>query len=150
MFSHRLLEKLRHYAVRGYLNNRIADFLADRQQEVVLAGVHFIATQVPSSVSQGTVLGPLLFLVYINDMPAGISSTVRLFADGSLVYRIIRFPDDQTILQEDLRKLEQWEDKWQMELNANKYEILPRRGTLSPVTTASMGNNCKSSSMPSI
>ena len=51
-------------------------------------------------------LGPLLFLVYINDIPEGINSTLRLFADDSLLYRIIRSKEDQTILQEDLRRLQ--------------------------------------------
>ena len=78
----RLLEKLRHYGVRDSLNQWIADFLADRQQ-VILEGAHSSATSVTSGVPQGTVLGPLLFLVNINDMPEKISSTTRLFADDS-------------------------------------------------------------------
>ena len=57
-------------------------------------------------------------------MPEGINSTVRLFADDSLVYRIIRSIEDQTILQEDLRKLQEWERKWQMQFNADKCEVL--------------------------
>ena len=76
-----------------------ADFLADRQQEVVLEGTHSSATNITSGVAQGTVLGTQLFLVHINDMPGEISSTTRLFADGSLVYRIIRSKEDQTLLQ---------------------------------------------------
>ena len=69
-------------------------------------------------------LRPLLFLVYINDMPEGIDSTMRLFADDSLLYRIIRTKEDQSILQEDLRKLELWEHKWQMQFNADKCEVI--------------------------
>ena len=102
----------------------VADFLRDRQQEVVLEGAHSSPTKVTSGVPQGTVLGPLLLLVYINDMPEGINSTVRLFADDSLVYTIIRSKEDQTILQEDLRKLQEWERKWQMQFNADKCEVL--------------------------
>ena len=108
----RLLKKLRHYDVRDNLNQWIQDFLTDRQQEVVLEGVHSKATDVTSGVPQGTVLGPLLFLVYINDMPENISSTTRMFADDALVYRIIRSRKDHTLLQEDLDKLQDWEHKW--------------------------------------
>ena len=108
----RLLEKLRHYGVRDSLNQWIADFLVDRQQEVLLEGVHSNATSVTSGVPQGTVLGPLLFLVYINDMPKKISSTTRLFADDALVSRIIKSKVDQTLLQEDLEKLQEWERDW--------------------------------------
>ena len=85
----RLLEMLRHYGVRDSLNQWIADLLAYRQQAVVLEGVHSSATSVTSGVPRGTALGPLLFLVYINNMPEKISSTTRLFPDDSLVYRII-------------------------------------------------------------
>ena len=74
----------------------------------------------PLKVTSGVFWGPLLVLVYINDMPEGINLVVRLFADDSLVYRII----DQTILQEELHKLEQWEDKWQMQFNADKCEVI--------------------------
>ena len=120
----RLLEKLCHYGVRDSLNKWIADFLADRQQEVVLEGTHSNATNVTSGVPQGTVLGPLLFLVYINDMPEKISSTTRLFADDSLVYRIIRSKEDQTLLQQDLDKLQEWEHDWLMQFNADKCEVI--------------------------
>ena len=106
--------------MRDSLNQWIADFLADRQQEVV----HSNATSVTSGVPQGTVLGPLLFLVYINDMPEKISSTTRLFADDSLVYRIIRSKEDQTLLREDLDKLQEWERDWLMQFNADKCEVI--------------------------
>ena len=65
-------------------------------------------------------LGPLLFLVYINDMPEVIKSTIRLFADDSLLYRIIGNKEDQIILQEDFRRLEELERKLQMQFNADK------------------------------
>ena len=120
----RLLEKLRHYGVRDYLNQWIQDFLTDRQKEVILEGVHFKATDVTSGVRQGTVLGPLLFLVSINDMPENISPTTRLFADDALVYRIIRSRKDQTLLQEYLDKLQDWEHNWLMQINADKCEVI--------------------------
>ena len=103
----RLLEKRRHYDIRDSLNKWIADFLTDRKQEVVIEGTHYNATNVTYGIPQGTVLGSLLFLVYINDMPEKkISSTTRLFADDSLVYRIIRSKEDQSLLQQYLDKLQ--------------------------------------------
>ena len=73
---------------------------------------------------QGTVVGPLLFLVYINDMPEKISCTTRLFADDSLVYRTIRSKEKRTLLQQDLAKLQEWEHDWLMQFNADKCEVI--------------------------
>ena len=119
-----LLGKLQHFGVRGNLNKWIADFLIDRHQEVVLEGVHSKATEVTSGVPQGTVLGPLVFLVYINDMPEKSSSTTRLFADDSLVNRIIHSKEDQAILLEDLDKLQKWERDWLMQFDPDKCEVV--------------------------
>ena len=105
-----------------------------RQQEVVLEGVHSKATEVTSEVPQGTVLGPLLFLVYINDMPEIISSTARLFADDSLIYRIIHTKEDQALLQEDLDKLQKSERDWLMQFNPDKYEVIRITNKRNPLT----------------
>ena len=87
-----------------------------------------------SDVAQGTVLGPLLFLVYVNDMPEKISSTIRLFNDESLVYRIIRSKENQTLLQQDLDKLQEWEHDWLMQLNADKSEVIRITNKRNPLT----------------
>ena len=73
---------------------------------------------------QGSVLGPLLFLCYINDLPTVVSSDIRLFADDCLLYRTIHSQQDAAILQEDLNMLQQWEAKWLMSVNPGKWEIL--------------------------
>ena len=80
----RLLFKLEHYGVRGNLLKWVEDFLSARTQEVVIDGTKSMPLPVSSRVPQGTVLGPLLFLAYINDMPEGVRSTVKLFVDDSL------------------------------------------------------------------
>ena len=90
---------------------------------MVLEGVHSKATEVISGVPQGTGCGPLLFLDYINGMTENISSTTSLFADNSLVYRIIRSKEDETLLQED-DKLQKWERDWLMQFNPEKCEVI--------------------------
>ena len=73
---------------------------------------------------QGTVLGPLMFLCHINDLPDCVKSQVRLFADDCLIYRQIKTQKDHQILQNDLKELENWASKWGMRFNAKKCYIL--------------------------
>lgn len=75
---------------------------------------------VKSGVPQGSVLGPLLFLVYINDIGSNIVSSLRLFADDCVIYKEITEPNDIRILQSDLFKLTEWCNLWQMHINAEK------------------------------
>ena len=84
---------------------------------------------VDSGVPQGTVLGPLLFLCHINDLPSTVSSQVRLFADDCLLYREVNSQSDHVILQNDLEALQNWAEEWGMRFNAQKCYILSvRRG----------------------
>ena len=98
----RLAGKLHHYGIRHKTLSWIESFLADRFQQVVLDGKSSSAAAVTFSVPQGTVLGPLLLLVYINDLPSKDSFSVRLFADDCLLYRVIQGNKDAELLQEDL------------------------------------------------
>ena len=105
----RLLLKLQHYGVCGNRLRWVEDFLSARTQEVVIDGTKFTPSPVTSGVPQGTVLGPLLFLAYINDMPVSVLSTIKLFADDSLLYRNITNKRDCALLQQDLDRLQEWE-----------------------------------------
>ena len=116
----RLLLKLKHYGVRGNILSWIEDFLSARTQEIIIEGSKPSPSPVMSGVPQGTVLGPLLFLVYINDMPECVKSEIKLFVDDSLLYRRIQNIADCHQLQEDLNKLQEWEQRWQMGFNADK------------------------------
>ena len=92
--------------------------------QVVVDGESSSKVTVDSGVPQGTVLGPLLFLCLINDLPLAVSSQVRLFADDCLLYRKIKSQEDHTILQQDLIELEKWASKWGMRFNAKKCYIM--------------------------
>ena len=105
----KLLLKLQHYGICGNILFWITDFLKERTQRVVVRGTSSKVTAVLSGVPQGTVLGPLLFLVYINDMPLVTTSKIALFADDSYIYRSIKSKEDADMLQADLDKLVIWE-----------------------------------------
>ena len=121
----RLLYKLDFYGIRNQTNSWIKSFLENRRQEVVLDGSHSDQSDVLSGVPQGTVLGPLLFLAYINDMPESLrSSDCRLFADDSLLYCAVNKASDCQLLQQDLTALEQWEADWQMSFNPSKCTVI--------------------------
>ena len=103
----KLLEKLSYYGVRGNLHSWIKDFLTNRKQEVVLEGKHSSRSEITSGVPQGTVLGPLLFLIFINDITKNTSSNVRLFVDNCLLYRTINCDADAITLQKDIDTMQQ-------------------------------------------
>ena len=100
----------------------ISTWLTTRSQKVVVNGEASTEVQVRSGVPQGTVLGPLMFLLYINDIghKTSAGTHLRLFADDSLLYREIRSIQDGTILQEDLQTLVEWSATWQMKFHPLK------------------------------
>ena len=119
-----LLEKLKFYGIRGKTNTWIRDFLSNRRQVVVVEGEKSYEAEVKSGVPQGSVLGPSLFLFYINDIEDNMESTVRLFADDTIVYLAVSSTQDAETLQNDLNKLGNWERKWHMEFHPEKCEVL--------------------------
>ena len=104
----RLCKKLSHYGVKGCILKWIENFLYGRSQQVVLNGQYSDVCSVLSGVPQGSVLGPLLFLCYINDLPAQVKSRIKLYADDALIYQTIHSKADQDTLQEDLHMLSSW------------------------------------------
>jgi len=85
----KLCHKLTSYGIQGPVLKWISNFLSNRTQKVLVGGQTSDLTAVLSRVPQGTVLGPLLFLCYINDLPRSIKSKVRLYANDTLVYNVI-------------------------------------------------------------
>lgn len=115
-----LLHKLTRYGVTGTTAAWIASFLQDRRQSVVVNGCKSSFVNVKSGVPQGSVLGPSLFLVYINDLPNALTSQARLFADDTAVYRMVTNDEEQNDLQQDLQRLEVWENSWDMKFHPTK------------------------------
>ena len=113
----RLCHKLANYGIRRNTLKWIQIFLSGRSQRVVLNGKQIDSCTVLSEVPQGSVLGPLLFLCYINDLPGYAQSSIRLYVDDALIYRKIHLKADQDILQQDLYTLTQWASTWQMIFN---------------------------------
>lgn len=129
----RLMLKIAYYGIHGKLLNWLSSFLTGRTQKVVLEGQSSSEIEVLSGVPQGTVLGPLLFLIYINDLPNSVLSKTRLFADDSLLYRTITSPTEQEVIQDDLKKLQKWEHTWLMKFNPDKCEVLQATTKRTPI-----------------
>ena len=119
-----LLHKLTSFGIEGPIHTWIKNFLTTRYMRVVVDGECSRKVTVDSGVPQGTVMGPLLFLCHINDLPQSVNSQVRLFADDCLLYRKISSQEDHHILQNDLIELEQWAKNWGMHFNAKKCHLL--------------------------
>ena len=122
----KLLTKLSSLGISDSLHLWIRSFLSGREQTVLVDGSSSSPAPVLSGVPQGTVLGPLLFLAYINDISKHLTpgTTIRLFADDSLLYRIVRTPEDSAILQRDLDTLQAWETDNKMEFHPDKCQVL--------------------------
>jgi hypothetical protein len=120
-----LLAKLHSYGIRGKLLNWFKSYLADRDQTVVVKGSHSYPSKVQSGVPQGTVLGPILFLIYINDLAKCINhSIVSHFADDTRISKAITGISDVTELQEDLIETIKWSENNKMKLHTDKFELL--------------------------
>ena len=112
------------YGISGSVLNWVTNFLSNRRQRVNVNGSYSDWSNVISGVPQGSVLGPLLFIIYINDLPEALQSNVAIFADNTKLYRFIITADDSNILQSDLDLLVDWCKVWQMDFNFTKCKHL--------------------------
>jgi hypothetical protein len=118
--SHKkLIIKLYGYGIRGKLLEWIKSFLKNRRQRVVMGDIESDWRKILSGVPQGSVLGPLLFVIYINDLPDGLDSIFEMYADDSKV-----IAESGPKLQEDIIKIKNWCDKWSMCLNSSKCKVM--------------------------
>lgn len=120
----RLISKLSALRIDSLTLSWLRNFLSLRLQFTIVNDTSSTITDVTSGVPQGSVLGPLLFLIYINDLPDNISSCVRLFADDCVIYRVINTAQDHIILQKDLDQINSWCTTWQMILNTTKCKTI--------------------------
>ena len=121
----RLLLKLSSLRIHGCILKWLRFFLTQRKQLVVINGVSSDWADVISGVPQGSVLGPLLFVLYINDLESVVQrSIVKLFADDVLLYASVHSPAVCSALQDDLAAILHWTNRWQLRLNPSKCEAL--------------------------
>ena len=135
----RLLKKLSAYGIRGNILGWIRSFLSNRQQKVKVGSSCSDWVQVKSGIRQGSVLGPTLFLIYINDLPEVVSNVVKLFADDTKIYRNITDSSDMDSLQQDINNLQTWSEDWLIRFNASKCKCI-HLGKRNPKHSYSMGS----------
>ena len=119
-----LLEKLKMVGIDGGLLSWIRDYLTNRRQRCIVEGCVSGWLPVTSGVPQGTILGPLLFLLYINDIADSLTSKLALFADDCVLFREVQTREGQLELQKDLTTLSNWSNRWHMTFNPEKCEVL--------------------------
>ena len=120
----RMMVKLEAYGITGEYKNWIRDFLKNRRQRVVVGKEKSEWEIVKSGIPQGSVLGPLMFVIFINDLPDAVSSTIKIFADDTKIYRKVNNDEDREILQNDINKLQEWAQTWQLHFNASKCKVM--------------------------
>ena len=113
-----LLFKLRQNGIDGKLLSLFSSYLSGRKQRVVLNGVHSGWAPILSGVPQGSVLGPLLFLIFVNDLEEGIKSKIMFFADDTSLFSVVRDPGLSALqLNHDLDLIGRWAAQWKMSFN---------------------------------
>lgn len=116
----RLLNKLKAYGIDGQILVWIKNFLSQRKQRVSVNGNFSNWADVISGIPQGSVLGPTLFLIFINDLPDIVNNLVKIFADDTKIYTVINSETDCESLQRELDNLSEWSDTWKLGFNAKK------------------------------
>ena len=120
------------------MGKTISYWQVSNSQCVIINGEQNDSTTVSSGVPQGTVLAPLLFLCFINDLPKNVQSTVRLYADDVILYTSINTTEDCDKLQRDLNILARWAGDWKMSFNLQKCEFLRITHMKNPIVRSSI------------
>ena len=120
----RLFKKLEAHGVGGFILNWVKSWLSNRRQHVCIEGESSNWMDVTSGVPQGSVLGPVLFLIYINDLESNLVGKVSKFADDTKLCKGIKTDDDVECLRKDLDNLSLWSEDWQMKFNTEKCSVI--------------------------
>ena len=120
----RLIKKVESFGITSDVLGWIKDFLSDRHQKVIVNGTYSNSAPVTSGVPQGSVLGPVLFLIYVSDMPEAINNFISLFADDTKLFSSIINDQSHTSIQEDINTLASWSDTMLMKFNIEKCHVL--------------------------
>ena len=128
------MKTLDHYGIRRGGGAFTTEFLTDRTLHVLAEGATSDSISVIRGVPEGTVLGPLLFLLFVNDLPDCVLSSTRPFADDRILYRQIKSKQDCDILQDDLNKLAAWDKKWGMAFHPDKCSAIRISRSRNPIS----------------
>jgi ribonucleases P/MRP protein subunit RPP40 len=120
----RLIEKLKTFGITGKVLKWLESFLSARTMRVGLRGTYSDEVPVISGVPQGSVIGPLLFILYVNELPDWIKNEMKMFADDTKIWCKIKTEKDGESLQKDLNELMDWSDKWQLSFNSEKCKVM--------------------------
>ena len=120
----KLVQKLKAYGIDAILVRWIESFLTGRKQRVLIGDNSSEWEDVTSSVPQGSVLGPLLFTIFINDLPDKIKNECRLYADDSKLIGVIENEEDAVEIQKDIDSMQKWAKTWQMSFNYDKCKVM--------------------------
>ena len=113
-----LVYKLEQNGISENLLKLLKSYLIERKQRVVLNGMASDWCNINSGVPQGSVLGPLLFLIYINDLENGIKSSIKFFADDTSLFSIVENPITSAVnINNDLKLISRWATQWKMSFN---------------------------------
>jgi hypothetical protein len=134
------LIKLKSFRITDNVYNWIENWLSDREQRVVLNGSFSDWKQVTSGVPQGSVLGPLLFIIFVDDMDQAVCSKLLKFADDAKLFRCVSDPGSVDVLRDDLKSLCHWSEDWQMVFNVDKCKVM-HFGAHNAKETYSINNN---------
>ncbi len=122
---HRLIKKIESYGIKGELLDWVKDFLRNRKQQVVVNGQKSGKMDVTSGIPQGSVLGPLLFVIFINDLPDVVQNCETfMFADDTKLFRQVKSKEEEQMLQSDLSKLETWSNDWLLKFHPQKCKVM--------------------------